>query len=108
MGTNNNSRIAKILTKANVARAISDNLLGECHPIKHRMWVGGFLMATGVVISKVLSTTYFHFIFEGIGYLIHGAGTIPFIDWFGKERVTPKLTNDSPKVLEVSDVEANT
>lgn len=115
--TRESSKIARILAKANIARAVSDHLLGECHPIKHRMWVGGVIMTVGVLISKIPGVGYFHFLIDGIGYLVHGAGTIPFIDWFGREKnpdeqwtvplscITPEGKPDTRE--EVKNVEVN-
>lgn len=52
----------------------------------HRMAVGAGLMTCGVLVAQCFTGTYFHFIFEGVGYLIHGTGVIPFVDWFGREK----------------------
>lgn len=90
------SKIVKILRGANVARTISDHLLGECHPIKHRMWVGGGLMVIGVMLSKAPGFGVLHLLFDGVGYLIHGAGAIPFIDWLGHEK-DPDKPAEVPK-----------
>lgn len=109
MANENTNRVVKVLTNINVAKTMSDRLLGDEHPVKHRMYVGGCLMAVGVLISKI-EVGYFHFIFEGLGYLVHGAGTIPFIDWFSREKPTidkeiPTVDVSNPKEMEVSNVE---
>lgn len=87
----NNNRLARIVLRVNVARSISDHLLGQEHPMKHRMWVGSVLMTSGVLIAQIMSGSYIHFLFEGVGYMIHGTGLIPFVDWFSQERVRPAM-----------------
>lgn len=82
------ARIVEILLKVNIARRISDHLLGDEHPIRHRMIVGFCLMIVGGGIANI-ATGYMvlHFLSDIIGYGIHGAGTIPFIDWLTKKKM---------------------
>lgn len=86
MITMSRGQVKRALLKVNLARTISDHLLGEEHSMKHRMYVGASLMTCGVLIAQCFTGTYFHFLFEGVGYLVHGTGVIPFVDWFGREK----------------------
>lgn len=45
-------------------------------------------MTSGVLIAQIMTGSYIHFLFEGVGYMIHGTGLIPFVDWFSQERST--------------------
>lgn len=75
---------AKILSAINVPRHVCDVALGKDHPIHHRMIAGTIMMAFGVGISKAFVGVHVFFIseiFDGVGYLIHGVGTIPFAEW---------------------------
>lgn len=74
------------LLRVNLARRIGDHLLGEEHPLPHRMKIGGCMMLIGVGIANLFQGYMFHFIPDMIGYLIHGAGTIPFIDWLTRRK----------------------
>lgn len=71
----------KILERLNIPRIICVNLVGEKHNNWHRMSAGVIVMSIGVLISKV-SEGYFiiHFFGEMFGYLIHGIGSIPFVE----------------------------
>lgn len=77
-------RAKSILDKANIPKIICVHLIGEEHSVHHRMGVGVITMAIGVVIAKTTSGIYvIQFIGELLGYLIHGIGSIPFVEWLG-------------------------
>lgn len=72
--------------------------MGEDHPPKHRMGIGVLLMIAGVKIAAIGAGMWFHFIFDCIGYMIHGTGFIPFIDWLTFQ--VHKEPETEPKLLE--------
>lgn len=71
----------KILERVNLPRIICTHLLGEHHSSYHRMGAGLVVMAVGVLTSKVAEGyIIIHFFFDVFGYMIHGIGTIPFVE----------------------------
>lgn len=80
---NNFSKV--IFTNLNVSKVICHHLIDEKHSHTHRMVVGIIIMIGGVGISKISTTiTVVHFIFDGLGYAIHGIGLIPFVEALSK------------------------
>lgn len=73
----------------NITRNICNHFVGEQHTLNHRMVCGGIIMIIGVGFYKVMvySNGYFilHFFGETIGYLIHGVGASPFVEWILKQ-----------------------
>ena len=77
-------RVHRVLKKVNIVRIACDQMFGEQHTHRHRMTVGVVFMCIGVSIAK--GATYFEyeiirFIGDGLGYLIHGLGGVPFADF---------------------------
>lgn len=84
-----------ILEKANIPKIICVHLLGEEHTVHHRMGVGVITMAIGVVVAKSTSGIYIvQFVGELLGYLIHGIGSIPFVEWLGTRLPTPVVEQE--------------
>ena len=73
-----------MLHLCNLPREICHKLLGKEHTPKHRMMAGVGVMVGGVFIANVLPTMLHfpgaHFMFDMIGYAVHGLGAIPFIE----------------------------
>jgi len=72
-------------------------LLGHNHPIHHRLMAGGTVMVVGVTIAHTVAMVVpqVHtvvFIGDLVGYLIHGIGAIPFIEWFMEEEEEDDLS----------------
>lgn len=68
----------------NLPRSLCQWLVGEEHKISHRMFAGMTVMAVGVGIAKSAHATEvvpLQFSLDLTGYLIHGLGAVPFIDW---------------------------
>lgn len=80
----------ELLERVNVPKLICLHLIGEKHTAHHRMSVGLIIMGVGVAICKMTSSFYIiSYIGEGIGYLIHGIGTIPFVEHLQTYLVAP-------------------
>lgn len=65
---------------------IYDHITGSRFTHKHKMVVGASVMCIGVGISIFfpMLVSHHHFIVfmaDGIGYLLHGAGCIPFLEY---------------------------
>lgn len=74
------------LRKVDLARVICKHLHGEQHSLAHRMIAGFAIMASGVGLAKMGAETHhlsflLAFWLDLVGYLIHGVGAIPFIEW---------------------------
>lgn len=90
-----------ILEKANIPKIICVHLIGEEHSVHHRMGVGVITMAIGVVIAKSTSGIYFvQFAGELLGYLIHGIGSIPFVEWLGTRIPTTNVKSEEEQEQE--------
>ena len=64
-------------------RLISTGLFGEHHTLTHRCLVGAGVMVVGVNMahaSEFFAIGVIKLTVDGIGYLIHGIGAVPFID----------------------------
>lgn len=72
------------LDKLNVAKKISNNLVGENHTHVHRMMVGSAIMILGVLVAFSATGTHvvIHIFLDMLGYGIHGIGAVPFVDYF--------------------------
>lgn len=61
----------------------STGLFGENHSLTHRCLVGAGIMVVGVNMAHASEFVTIGFIklgLDGIGYLIHGIGAVPFVD----------------------------
>ncbi len=72
----------KIIYIINVPLHISNHLFGVEHTETHRICVGIVVMCCGYFISKI---DLFHYFFEITGYFIHGAGSLPAVDYIQKK-----------------------
>lgn len=71
----------EFIERINIPKIVCIHLIGENHTSKHRMAVGAIVMGFGVVISKITANLYIlSFCGDVIGYLIHGIGSIPFVE----------------------------
>ena len=66
---------------------VCDNLIGEQHSLGSRMFFGFVFMVVGVSIAKL--EHYFQSELlktgcDGLGYMIHGIGGAPFLDYLKK------------------------
>lgn len=77
----------KDLKSYNPINFASNHLMNEKYKFHHRLIVGGLIASFGVSISSI-GEGYIHYIFEGVGYIIHGIGILPIM-----QRVE-KLTGD--------------
>lgn len=73
------------VSNLDLTRVACEHIVGAKHTIHHRMACGFILMTIGVTISgmgaaQILIVKY---ICDGIGYLIHGIGVIPFAERVG-------------------------
>jgi hypothetical protein len=78
-----------MFSKINIVRKGCDAVLGKGHPEGIRIGFGVVVMAVGVVISKV-HVDFFgaHYFFDLFGYLVHGIGAVPVVEWlFASEAV---------------------
>ena len=76
-------RVLLVLRKVNLIYLVCDHLVGEDHTNRHRMGVGVVVMAIGVTVANC--ATFFQYeivrgILDGVGYLIHGIGSIPYAE----------------------------
>jgi hypothetical protein len=74
----------QICHRMNLPRYLCECAFGEKHDTFHRFGAGGAIMVIGVSIAKfgphLLPFSGFEFIADCTGYLVHAAGTIPFVD----------------------------
>lgn len=70
--------------KLNLPRYLCECAFGEAHDTLHRFGAGGTIMVIGVSIAKfgphLMPWTGIDFFTDCAGYLVHAAGTIPFVD----------------------------
>ena len=66
--------------------AFVEHLDSEKHSLHHRMFFGIIVMASGVLVSGVLSEIFPHvrLICEGAGGILHGAGCMPIFEAISK------------------------
>jgi hypothetical protein len=76
--------VLRVLRKVNVLHVVCDHVVGKDHTHRHRLVAGAVVMATGVGIAH--SAVFFpvlesvSFLTDGVGYLIHAFGTVPYIE----------------------------
>lgn len=61
----------------------STGLFGENHSLTHRCLVGCGIMVVGVNLahaSEFVTIGFIKLSLDGVGYLIHGIGAVPFVD----------------------------
>lgn len=80
----------KIIQYADPTKAVCyfcSHIVGEHHTIVHRRIAGGLFILVGVLIAHYSSDTSFHIVGDGVGYLIHGAGCMPFLEGLTNKRI---------------------
>lgn len=78
------AKLDKIAEKINLPLIICNHLFGEKHSHIHRMSAGMVVMTCGVLISKSAGDVHYvivHLLADGIGYMIHGIGAVPYIEY---------------------------
>lgn len=73
------------LDKLNIAKHITNHIVGQTHTSKHQKIAGIFIMLFGVALGKfslLIDVHIVHYIADVIGYAIHGIGLIPFVKDF--------------------------
>jgi hypothetical protein len=78
-------RFKKILHISNIPRHVCSHLMGENHKPGHRMTVGFVVIIVGVGIVKTtghMDSFIIHYVGDLFGYLIHGAGAVPFVEYY--------------------------
>lgn len=74
-----------LIATLNAPRMLCEHLFGEEHTHKHRMVFGVVFMVIGVGVSKCfVQIQVLHLVCDGIGYALHGMGTLPFIEQLQK------------------------
>lgn len=71
-------------SRFNIPHLICNHIIGKEHKIQHRITVGTIIMMIGVLISKGgggISIVIVHYLFDAIGYGLHGIGLIPWIEY---------------------------
>jgi hypothetical protein len=78
---------------------ISEGLFGNNHSTGYKCVVGVGVMVVGVNVAHLAEVVHFGGqVFDLIGYLIHGAGGIPFIE--GIHKWTDKMMSNSGQPVE--------
>jgi len=71
----------RFLDCINIAKHVTNHLVGKDHTAKHQKIAGAVIMVIGVAIGKLsllIDAHMVHYIGDVIGYAIHGIGLIPF------------------------------
>lgn len=76
-----------LLEKLNVSKVICNHIVGENHSDGHRICCGILVVFFGVWFSKlgVNMNWAIHYLTDASGYLIHGIGSIPILDYLSKK-----------------------
>ena len=75
-------KIVGHLDKINPILHICNHLFGERHTHVHRISIGVAVIFFGVYVSKLCAwNPLLHFLCDAVGYLIHGAGAVPVLDY---------------------------
>jgi len=77
------TKITKALNYINLPKHTANHLIGNQHTQGHRMFIGAIVIIIGVVISKGsahIGLSVMHYFGDAVGYLVHGIGTIPYIE----------------------------
>ena len=75
------ARVKATMKTLNVARHLCDHVVGKKHSHAHRMVAGSIVMACGVLIAKIhVEAMLAGLMVDGLGYLVHGIGAIPFVE----------------------------
>lgn len=79
-----NKHVQKLGRACNIPRIASEHMFGEDHTLHHRMFTGVIVMSIGVMTAKFganIQTFHIHYILDGFGYMIHGIGASPFVEY---------------------------
>lgn len=70
----------KVGKKIHVTKIICNHVMGKNHSINHRVVVGIIFIYSGVLIAGFFQSGILHIIFDGVGYCVHGIGSIPLVE----------------------------
>lgn len=76
--------MVRFIAYFNAPALLAEHLVGEDHSTRHRMFIGVLVMVFGVTLAKGGADIHLlgiHYLADGIGYAIHGAGLMPFLDF---------------------------
>lgn len=87
-------RVLRHLRRVNLMHFVCDHLFGEDHTHRHRMVCGFVVMWVGVIVASFASDFHVehvksvadcgvvacHYGLDVLGYFIHGAGAVPFVE----------------------------
>jgi hypothetical protein len=94
------SRLRRVVHIVNLPKHICKVALGADHPIYHRLTAGAGFMVVGVLVSKIpFAYETVRLVFDGIGYFIHGLGSVPFVELLLSEE-KPKSGIEFPMIGE--------
>lgn len=71
-----------VLRKYSLPRIIAGHLFGKDHHTGHRLFTGLIVMISGVLLAKSVHGGMLHYITDLFGYLLHGAGATPYVEYF--------------------------
>jgi hypothetical protein len=74
----------KLISACNLPRKLCQFALGHDHSARHRLGAGLVIMGVGVFIAKVGGDVHvygLHYVLDLAGYLVHGIGAVPFVDY---------------------------
>ena len=96
-----------IVTTIQIPFIACTHLFGETHTSRHRMFTGVIFMISGVEVSNLFIEVHFiHFIFDLVGYAIHGLGCLPFAERLGvvvnNAKKLSETKNDSIPLIEIT------
>lgn len=94
-------------SKFNIPHLICNHIIGKEHKIQHRITVGTAIMMIGVLISKSgggISLIIIHYLFDAIGYGLHGIGLIPWIEYI-TENVEKRNEEFERNILDLKPIE---
>jgi hypothetical protein len=87
---------------------VMEHLTADHFSLHHRMNVGVVVMFVGIFVAKfghfIHPSTIILFIADGIGYMLHGAGCIPFVEHFTKLGLKLAAAKDEKKEAEQTKV----
>lgn len=99
--------VHRIVQVVNLPRYICRHMVGEQHSCAHRMGVGVVVMTAGVGIAMfgghVIPGAVGHFMCDAIGYLVHGLGAVPFIEWLIADEAAVEAALVFPAIVLLDD-----
>lgn len=98
------NKVVKALEIINISKPIANHMLGESHTPVHRMATGWFVITVGILITAIGHSPAMHIVVkyacDGIGYLIHGIGAVPTIEYVACKVKQQEVKQKEKKELE--------